>query len=117
MSVPHSTCGGPARSGLDVHISHRPELAPDVRIRSGGGALTVRVLVSDCGPVSCTSSLVRPPAGTGTCTVPPAADQCPPPFSETASRVWATACRPAGPAWEVTRIVTVSEAGEKTHAT
>ena len=116
-SVPQRASGGPGRSGLDVHTSHRPEPAPDVTIRSGAGAVTVSVLVSGCGPVSRTTRLVRPPAGTGTCTVPPAADQCPPPFSETASRLWARTCRPAVPAGEVTRIVTVFEAGEKTHAT
>ena len=68
-------------------------------------------------PVSWTSRRVRPPADTGTRTVPPAADQRPVPFSDTASRLWARTCRPAVPAWEVTRIVTVFEAGEKTHAT
>ncbi len=48
-SVPHSTWGGPARSGPDVNISHRPELAPDATIRGGGGgggALALSVLVS-----------------------------------------------------------------------
>ena len=75
LSVPHSTWGGPARSGLDVYISHRPELAPDVTIRSDGGAVTVTVLVSGCGPVRWTSRLVRPPAGTGTLTGPPPADE------------------------------------------
>src|SRR5271169_4764654 len=39
-SVPHSTRGGPGRSGLFVNTSHRPELAPDAMIRGGGGALT-----------------------------------------------------------------------------
>jgi hypothetical protein len=80
----------------------------------------VSVLVSDRGPVSWTSRLVREPAGTGTRAVPPATDQrsvCPLPFSHTASRLWARTWRPAGPAWAVTRIVTVFEAGEKAHAT
>src|SRR6516225_2345609 len=116
-SVPHSTGGGPGRSGPDVYTSHRPVPAPDATIR-GGGTLTVSVVVSGCGPVSWTSRLVCPPAGTGTCTVPPAADQrsvCPLRFSDTASRLWARTCRPAVPAWGVTRIVTVLEAGEKAH--
>src|SRR5580700_1563446 len=119
-SVPHSTWGGPARSGSDVYTSHRPELAPDATTRSGRGVLMVSVLVSDCDPVSWTSRRVRPPADTGTRTVPPAADQrpvCPSPFSDTASRLWARICWPAVPACGVTRIVTVFEAGEKTHAT
>jgi hypothetical protein len=103
-----------------VNTSHRPEPEPDATIRGGGGALTMSVLVSGCGPVSRTSRLVCPPAGTGTCTDPLAADQrsvWPLPFSDTASRLWARICRPAGPAGGVTRIVTVLEAGEKTHAT
>src|SRR5271170_454182 len=123
-SLPHSAWAGPARSGLDVHTSHRPESAADVTIRSGCGTLTVSVLVSGCGPVTWTSRLVRLPAGTGTCTctcaAPPGADQRPPPFSDTASRLWARTCRPAVPSVPsggATRIVTVFEAGEKSHAT
>src|SRR6266496_2843144 len=64
LSVPHSSCGGPGRSAPEVYTSHRPELAPDATTRSGGGAVTVTVLVSGCGPVSWTSRtsrLVRPP--------------------------------------------------------
>ena len=120
LSVPHSTWGGPARSGSDVYTSHRPELAPDATTRGGRGVLMVSVLVSDREPVSWTSRRVRPPADTGTRTVPPAADQrsvCPLPFSDTASRLWARTCWPAVPACGVTRIVTVFEAGEKAHAT
>src|SRR5215468_4411577 len=118
LSVPHSSCAGPGLSGPEVYTSHRPELAPDETTRNGGGVVTLSVLVSGCGPVSRTSRLVRPPAGTGTRIVPPLADQrpvCPPTRPDTASRLRASTCRPAGPAGDVTRIVTVSETGEKTH--
>jgi hypothetical protein len=115
LSVPHSTWGGPGRSGPDAYISHRPALGPEATIRGAAGAVTVRVLVSVCGPVSSTSRLVREPAGTGTRIVPPPADQRPPACSETASRLWVRSCRPAGPAEDVTWIVTVFEAGEKAH--
>ena len=76
------------------------------------------VLVSDCGPVSFTTRLVRPPAGTGTRIVPPPADQrpvCPLACSDTASWLWPAPRWPVVPAGDVTRIVTVSETGEKTH--
>ena len=80
--------------------------------------VTITVLVSGCGPVSWTSRLVRPPAATGTWIVPPPADQrpaCPPACSDTASRLCARIRRPVVPAGDVTRIVTMSETGEKTH--
>src|SRR6185437_14049013 len=77
LSVPHSSCAGPGRSGPEVYTSHRPELAPDETTRSGGGVVTVTVLVSGCGPLSFTTRLIRPPAGTGTRIVPPPADQRP----------------------------------------
>ena len=76
--------------------------------------MTITVLVSGCGPVSWTSRLVRPPAATGTWIVPPPADQrpaCP----DTASRLCARIRRPVVPAGDVTRIVTMSETGEKAH--
>ena len=117
VSVPHSTCASPACSGLEVYPSHRPELVPEDRIRGGGGALTVTVLVSCCGPVSWTTRVVRAPAGTGTRTVAPTADQCPAgpsPSSDTATRLWARSCFPAVPAGDVTWIVTVFEAGDST---
>src|SRR6185312_7019162 len=88
LSVPHSSCAGPGRSGPEVYTSHRPELAPDETTRNGGGVVTMTVLVSGCGPVSRTSRLIRPPAGTGTRIVPPPVDQrpvCPPTRSDTAS--------------------------------
>src|SRR5690348_15899725 len=118
LSVPHSSCAGPGRSGPEVYTSHRPELAPDETTRSGGGVMTVTVLISGCGPVSLTSRLVRPPAGTGTRIVPPPADQrpvWPPTCSDTASWLCASIRRPVVPAGDVTRIVTVSETGEKAH--
>src|ERR1700754_1334568 len=118
LSVPHSSCAGPGRSGPEVYTSHRPELAPDETTRSGGGVVTVTVLVSGCGPVSFTTRLVRPPAGTGTCIVPPPADQrpvCPLACSDTASWLCASTRWPVVPAGDVTRIVTVSETGEKSH--
>src|SRR5215470_11129737 len=101
LSVPHSSCAGPGRSGPEVYTSHRPELAPDETTCNGGGVVTLSVLVSGCGPVSRTSRLVRPPAGTGTRIVPPLADQrpvCPPTRPDTASWLRASTCRPAGPA-------------------
>ena len=118
LSVPHSSCGGPGRSGPEVYTSHRPEPAPDATTRSGAGVVTMSVLVSGCGPLSRTSRLVRPPAGTGTRIVPPPADQrpvCPPPCSDTATRLCARTRRPVVPAGDVTRIVTVSETDEKAH--
>src|SRR5580704_411845 len=118
LSVPHSSCGDPGRSGPEVYTSHRPELAPDATTRRGAGVVTMTVLVSGCGPVSRTRRLVRPPAGTGTCIVAPPADQrpvCSPACSDTASRLCARTRRPVVPAGDVTRIVTVSEAGEKAH--
>jgi hypothetical protein len=120
LSVPHSIPARAGRCGADIQTSHRPKPAPEATIRSSGGALTVSILVSGCGPVSRTSRLVRAPAGTGTCTVPPACDQrpvCPSPVSDTASRLRASTCRPAVPAGAVTRIVTVFEAGDNAHAT
>src|ERR1700722_15290938 len=118
VSVPHSTCAGPACNGLEVYPSHRPALVPEDRMRGAGGALTVTVLVSCCGPVSWTTRVVRAPGGTGTRTVAPAADQCPPgapPSSDTAPRLRARICFPAVPAGDVTWIVTVLEAGDSTH--
>jgi hypothetical protein len=118
LSAPHSSCGDPGRSGPEVYTSHRPELAPDATTRRGGGVVTVTDLVSGCGPVSRTSRVVRPPAGTGTRIVPPPADQrpvCPPACSDTASWLCASIRRPVVPAGDVTRIVTVSETGEKAH--
>ncbi len=118
VSVPHSTCAGPARNGLEVYTSHRPELVPEDKIRGAGGALTVTVLVSCCGPVSWTTRVVRAPGGTGTRTVAPAADQWPagpPPSSDTAIWLRARTCSPAVPAGDVTWIVTVFEAGDSTH--
>ena len=76
------------------------------------------VLVSCCGPVSWTTRVVRAPAGTGTRIVAPAADQWPAgpaPSSDTATRLRASTCSPAVPAGDVTRIVTVFEAGDSTH--
>ena len=113
--MPHSTRGSPGRSGLDVYISHRPDEAPAATIRGAGGAVTVTVLVSGRGPVSVTSRLVRPPAGTGTCIVPPCADQCSPPWVETASSLWARTCLMSVPSWDVKWIITVLEAGENVH--
>src|SRR5690349_19176057 len=118
LSAPHSGCADPGRSGPEVYTSHRPELVPDETTRRGGGVVTVTVLVSGCGPVSRTSRVVRPPAGTGTRIVPPSADQrpvCPPAGCDTASWLCASIRRPVVPAGDVTRIVTVSETGEKTH--
>src|SRR6476646_1820563 len=118
LSEPHSSCAGPGRSGPEAYTSHRPELVPDETTRRGGGVVTVTVLVSGCGPVSRTSKVVRPPAGTGTRIVPPPADQrpvCPPAGSDTASWLCASIRRPVVPAGDVTRIVTVSETGEKAH--
>ena len=63
LSVPHSSWADPATSGVEVYISHRPELAPEERIRGRAGAVTVTVLVSGCGPVSLTSRLVLGPRG------------------------------------------------------
>src|SRR6201985_682678 len=88
LSEPHSSCAGPGRSGPEVYTSHRPELAPVETTRSGGGVVNVTVLVSGCGPVSFTTRLIPPAAGTGTRIVPPPADQrpvWPPAWSDTAS--------------------------------
>src|SRR5438552_11239939 len=41
LSVPHSSCADPGRSGPEVYTSHRPELAPDETTRRGGGVVTV----------------------------------------------------------------------------
>lgn len=73
------------------------------------------VLFSCCGPVSRTTRVVRAPAGTGTWTVPPAADQCPL-FSDTATWLCARTCRPLVPDGEVTLTVTELEAGDSVHA-
>ena len=101
VSVPHSGGADPASNGVEAYISHRPELVPEDRIRGRGGAVTVTVLVSGCGPVSWTSRVVGAPGGTGTWTVPPAADQCPAgpwPASDSATGLRARSCFPAVPA-------------------
>src|ERR1700749_1662459 len=117
LSVPHGSCAGPGRSGPEVYTSHRPELAPDETTRSGGGGGTVPVLVSGWGPGRFQTRVGRPPAGTGTRIIPPPADQrpvCPLACSDTASWLCASTRWPVVPAGDVTRIVTVSETGEKT---
>src|ERR1700684_1019792 len=40
LSVPHSSGADPAASGVEAYISHRPELAPEDRIRGRAGAVT-----------------------------------------------------------------------------
>ena len=101
----------------DFAVARGPELAPDVTIRSDGGAVTVTVLVSGCGPVRWTSRLVRPPAGTGTWTGPPPAAERSrwSASSDTASRLRARTSPVGRPGRGVRRMVTVFEAGEKAH--